>query len=73
MPPSILGSAPSFADDNNKILIQLLMWSLRQLGGSVALTNEDQLRVMDEDLSNLEMFKIQDPAVLVIRVKDATE
>lgn len=73
MPPSILGSAPSFADDNNKILIQLLMWSLRQLGGSIALNIEDQLKVMDEDLSHLEMFKTQGDSILVIRVKDATE
>jgi hypothetical protein len=56
-------------NDDTEVLIKVMIFLLRLVGGSIALSDIEQSNILEENLDTLEIFK-NEIGVLTIRVKD---
>jgi hypothetical protein len=56
-------------NDDTEVLIKVMIFLLRQVGGSIALSDIEQSNILEESLDTLEIFK-NEIGVLTIRIKD---
>ena len=67
MPP--LEVEPSLPN-SQEALWQIVVFLLRQLGGSIALSPEEQFRIRDIDITKVRMYRTADPENLIIKVEE---